>query len=66
MSATTSVTADTAALTSLGIELIRPTGAAQVLLQETRVVTIEQRADEPAIEIRRAEEPIGDREGQPW
>ena len=34
------------------------------LFQVRRVVAVEQRADEPAIEIRRAEQPVGDRERQ--
>ena len=38
--------------------------AAQRLLQEACVVAVEQRADEPAVEIRRTEQPIGDRKGQ--
>src|SRR5688572_22801322 len=46
-----------------GRRLVRPGGlAAQVLLQMVGVVAIEEMAEETAIEIGRAEEPIGDRE----
>src|SRR4029079_10399594 len=38
--------------------------AAQILLQVTGIIAVEQRADEPAVEVRRAEQPIGNRERQ--
>src|SRR5512139_459642 len=38
--------------------------ASQILLQVAGVIAVEQRADEPAVEVRRAEQPVGDRERQ--
>src|SRR5262249_18736469 len=41
-----------------------PRRAAQVLLHEPRIVAVEQVADNTPIEIRRPEQPVGDRERQ--
>src|ERR1700733_3379737 len=38
--------------------------AAQVLLQKARLVTVEQRANKSAVEVRSAKQPIGDRKRQ--
>ena len=45
--------------------LVRPARlAAQIPLQVAGIITVEQRADEPAVEVRRAEQPVGNRERQ--
>src|SRR5215472_9470165 len=62
--ATISVIAETTALTSVGMVAPASGRAAQVLLQEASLIAVEQMADQAAVEIGGAEQPVGDRKGQ--